>query len=94
MARARTGNPCRLFTVEGTGEFPYDMLRYDQCWPHYSEDASALGSPYTAEERRSRRRVVLECAHDSGPCEERWASFTWRVVERGMPNAETRRVPA
>ena len=28
------------FTVEGTGMFPVDMLRYDNCWPRTEQDDS------------------------------------------------------
>ncbi len=34
------------FTVEGSGMFPYDMLRYDQCWPSSEQDSPRLIDPY------------------------------------------------
>jgi len=30
------------YTVEGTGTFPTDMLRYDHCWPSSSECAAEV----------------------------------------------------
>lgn len=32
----------RFFVVCGRGAFPFDMLRYDCCWPTRSEDAARL----------------------------------------------------
>ena len=68
------------FTVEGTGEFPFDMLRYDACWTNSSEDAYKLQSPYTSDEKRGVRRVTLATAFDTAPTRRRWESFTWRIV--------------
>ena len=55
------------FTVQGSGEFPIDMLRHDSCWPAQPADSAlvaasgrlhasglalpAAGSPALAEER-------------------------------------------
>lgn len=30
------------FTVEGSGLFPFDMLRYDQCWPKSQNGSAAI----------------------------------------------------
>lgn len=68
-----------LFTVEGSGSFPFDMLRYDDCWPHTERyDSAAL-----QHESRTRRRVVLATNSQSAPTAERWASFNWKVIGRG-----------
>lgn len=63
------------FVVEGSGEFPFDMLRYDSCWPATAEDAAKLQSFY-----RDKRRVELRSDGYMTPTPERWASFNWRVV--------------
>jgi len=34
------------FTVEGTGTFPFDMLRRDSCFPTDSESAGNLNQPH------------------------------------------------
>jgi len=60
--------------VEGAGQFPFDMLRYDSCFPKGEEDAAAMES-----HRRERRRVTL-CS-PSVPTKDRWDSFMWRVIE-------------
>lgn len=66
------------FTVEGYGPFPFDMLRYDMCWPWYGEDAARL-----EHHRRELRRVVLESSSRSLPSQKRWESFGWRVLGIG-----------
>lgn len=70
------------FTVEGAGEFPYDMLRYDACWP-YSEghDSGKLSRLGVA--GHERRRVVLQSAQEHGPQPARWQSFGWRFIGMG-----------
>ena len=68
------------FTVEGGGHFPYDMLRYDCCWPYSQTDAARLDPS-----RHERRRVVMQSAREAGiPTVDRWDSFNWRIV--GMDN--------
>lgn len=70
----------RWFTVEGAGQFPFDMLRYDHCWP-LSEgyDSGRLACDHGAE----LRRVVLATDNPSAPTIGRWESFTWQVVGIG-----------
>lgn len=76
------------FTVEGRGNFPTDMLRYDQCWPYQSLDAAAIDEP------RERRRVVLQSCSATLPTSARWESYTWRVIgigeQRPLPAAPAR----
>ena len=69
------------FRVQGSGVFPFDMLRYDNCFPHSTEDAIRLDSyDYTP----PRNRVVTLCKYHElkNPriTEGRWRSFGWRVV--------------
>jgi hypothetical protein len=68
-----------LFTVEGDGRFPVDMLRYDACWPHWEQDAYAI----TNDDYSERRRVVLETHRAAAPTARRWESQGWRVVGIG-----------
>lgn len=59
------------FKVEGSGQFPLDMLHHDSCWPATSEDAALLL-------RTDRRTVELRTSHRvTAP---RWFSFGWTVV--------------
>lgn len=70
-----------LFKVEGTGAFPIDMLRRDECYPRSTEDAAGIAAEAPAQ------RVVTLCHVDSrplfswSPTAERWESFGWRVIE-------------
>lgn len=61
------------FTVEGSGAFPLDMLRYDECWPVDGEAVETMGG-------RHRRQVRLRSCKPR-PTDGRWSSFTWEVVE-------------
>lgn len=69
--------PIRL-TIEGSGEFPWDMLRYDNCWPSAAADVPAMVLPRWKAGRNLKRRVTVASV---GPfTSERWASFGWRPV--------------
>jgi hypothetical protein len=72
------------FTVEGSGEFPTDMLRYDSCVPVNESDARAIARRYDdSMDPLARRQVQVETRGRDRywlPTEERWRSFTWRVV--------------
>lgn len=59
------------FTVEGSGAFPTDMLRYDRCCPHRQEDVHWMSG-------KEMRSVEL-ISHVGPPQAERWASFGWSV---------------
>lgn len=77
----------RDFTVEGHGEFPFDMLRYDSCWPYQQEDAAQLASRrYERDTNVQRRRIVLQGIQD--PTKARWQSFNWNVVGMGAIRTE------
>jgi len=66
----------QTFCVEGTGSFPFDMLRYDCCFPPTLEEAAKL--VYS-----DGRRVVRLCRFVENkknmPTQGRWQSFGWEV---------------
>jgi len=64
-----------VFTVEGAGQFPFDMLRYDACWPYRGVDAAKL-----EHHQLDRRRVTVESRSRTTPTTARWQSFGWSVV--------------
>lgn len=75
------------FTVEGSGDFPFDMLRYDHCWPeHESPDSYNVSLTYANCTDRNddtypgKRRVTLLTESPNAPTEARWKSFSWSVV--------------
>jgi hypothetical protein len=63
----------KTFTVKGTGEFPFDMLRYDAAWPNASDDAAKMGA-------RGWRSVRLTTQQNGAPTAARWESFGWKVI--------------
>lgn len=68
------------FTVEGSGRFPIDMLRYDCCWPLSERyDSAAIAGDHD----RERRRVVVVTTAEHSPTPKRWESFGWRCVGEG-----------
>lgn len=83
------------YTVEGTGEFPRDMLRYDDSQPLTPADAEIVEAEYCngpengdsilfdgTKLRRLRVRLVTTNQRIANrPTLERWESFCWRVVE-------------
>lgn len=78
----RNGMKIHTFKVIGSGAFPLDMLRYDQCWPAGSEDAYAIEESLSrhGEERHTRRTITLNgCGIE--PTTGRWSSFLWHVVK-------------
>jgi len=65
------------YFVSGTGEFPFDMLRYDSCWPATGEDAAKIALPFGDANRRKVRSIRLRSYRP--PTVARWSSFTWSV---------------
>lgn len=70
------------YWVTGRSAFPFDMLRYDSCWPAGPEDAMKL-----VDEDRAERSIHLRSYR--APTIDRWASFVWSVSETN-PTPETR----
>ena len=63
--------------VRGRGQFPIDMLRYDQCYPRTGDDAHKIASA-----RDDRAVVIVTKSDDPIACwtERRWASYLWRLT--------------
>jgi hypothetical protein len=74
------------FTVEGSGEFPVDMLRYDSAWPSSESDSYRISAHYGMPDAKAceRRKVELKAYgwHKRWePNQARWRSFGWNVTE-------------
>lgn len=69
------------FTVEGSRQFPLDMLRYDACWPAGSEDVDKVATTRDDPDYRTARRVRLT-SQTRAITPDRWASFGWKVVKQ------------
>jgi hypothetical protein len=72
------------FAVKGRGVFPFDMLRYDRCFPASERDSRLIED--TTHPRRAldpaETTVTLAMADPKRlPTEARWASFRWTVVD-------------
>jgi hypothetical protein len=69
-----------FFIVEGSGTFPFDMLRYDHAWPYSeSKDSPSLDRDL----RWGVRRVMLSSDTPQAPTDGRWRSFGWQVIAIG-----------
>ena len=78
------------FVVEGVGQFPVDMLRYDQAVPWSEVDSGKIATDWGSREALEPRQVAV-LRHVSvpkprpgglgWPTVERWRSFGWRVLE-------------
>jgi len=68
-----------MFVVQGTREFPFDMLRYDRCWPATQADVVNLSPHPRNSIYREQRKVMMNGLRT--PTTARWKSFGWKVVE-------------
>ena len=74
---------CIEFTVIGRAHFPFDMLRYDMCYPVSASDASMMYFDYSQTAGNPQRRVRLRTWSQNRtwePTYERWHSFGWLVT--------------
>jgi hypothetical protein len=80
------------FTVEGSGSFPVDMLRYDGCYPAsnanvkggFNDNILNISTCHHDKEYYGHRQVILIKPVDSKndmPNIGRWHSFGWPVTE-------------
>lgn len=75
------GKACYLvsFTVYGNGQFPFDMLRYDSCFPVSTDDAKKLIGDDSMLEIRHVRLGTVAGYKQWSPTVGRWLSFGWKV---------------
>lgn len=67
------------FMVSGRGEFPFDMLRRDECWPIDTQSASSMAlDNSTLAGFRQERYVHLRS--NGAVTIRRWESFGWKVT--------------
>lgn len=63
----------KVFEVRGSGSFPTDMLRYDECFPSSERESAIIDA--------SGKRVVTLCTDNKhAPTAGRWKIFGWNVV--------------
>ena len=70
---------CKVYhyTVEGSGAFPFDMLRYDAAYPE-REDEVGLIARCRHHSQYNEIRQIRMVSH-SMPTVGRWNSFGWKV---------------
>ena len=69
------------FTVCGRGEFPYDMLRKEQCHPASQGDSDSMSYNVirlTAQKYKELRAINL--IGNTPPNRKEWESFGWHVM--------------
>ena len=68
------------YVVQGRGDFPIDMLRYDDCdFASDAERAAALGTLTPSTHTPGRRCIALVSEIGRRPTPGRWESFGWTV---------------
>jgi hypothetical protein len=78
-----------VFSVCGTGEFPQDMLRYDNCQPLTDEDKRIVYAEYGKDDEvlwdnqteRLRANTVRLVTDRRFVTNARWRSFLWHVAQ-------------
>ncbi len=63
------------YKVQGRGDFPWDMLRYDRVWPLSQPEPHRMDSNDAWVKVRT---IEIEGA---GCTPDRWSSFLWSVVD-------------
>lgn len=67
------------YTVEGSFDFPIDMLRYDQSWPLHESESVLIENSINERHPVGRTTIKLSCIGQPEP--DRWRSFGWQVIE-------------
>jgi len=84
MANAGQRVWLKRFEVRGTGAFPIDMLRYDNCWPASERDSMTIIRSFRLRGSGEAWSIHLMTAKGDRLLEpeyNRWASFGWAVME-------------
>jgi len=63
-----------IFVVEGSGNFPLDMLRRDRCFPLDE------GETYYMRHHNSEKVQITLKTHQPYITHKRWESFSWKVI--------------
>ena len=72
------------FSVEGSGPFPIDMLRFDLCFPKSETDSGQITRSYMPRERGTRCVILVSSKQ---PTQGRWESFGWKVTTESINDA-------
>lgn len=69
--------------VQGMGEFPFDMLRYDNAHPSEERDSAQLQA-FQSRDKRTVRVTAMSGSKVWPFTPARWASFGWTCVPVGQ----------
>jgi hypothetical protein len=69
-----------FITVEGSGMFPLDMLRYDGVWPRTSDDVEKI-SAHVGADYFDAPEDSVNLLSTKLPTPARWESFGWQVLK-------------
>lgn len=78
----RTATRTYTYIVTGSGQFPFDMLRYDSCHPKHEADSGEIERSCRVRARYSGpmvRNFRVTLVGPREPTRARWASFGWTV---------------
>lgn len=69
-----------VFSVLVRGDIPFDMMRYDHCWPRRQEDVANLTSLAIGQVTDADVQFCMDVeswsgGEGQGPTTDRWASF-------------------
>ncbi len=83
---------CTFVPANQATTFPFDMLRYDECFPDSSEDALSMsftepGHAVTLRKRHANPNPEQAWTFD------RWRSFGWKPLEKNNVHKLMRRKP-
>jgi hypothetical protein len=76
------------YTLLGHGDFAFDMLRYDSCWPADPASASNLSVTRADSTYMSPREVTITGIRP--PTTGRWQSFGWHPATTMRVSNSTR----
>jgi len=62
----------------GKGNFPIDMLRYDECWPSRQEDV--MNIIYSEDRLLNRDEMIISISTHGKFTPDRWISLGWRPI--------------
>lgn len=68
----------RYFTVRGSGNFPFELLSRDECFPAnvLQADALRMSCPTIADERE----IIMASARRESPTHSAWKVAKWTVI--------------
>jgi hypothetical protein len=69
--------------IQGRGEFPVDMLRYDSCYPNSERDSSLITSTFDSWTKTPRERwsICVKSASENPWTFGRWSSFGVNIID-------------